>query len=483
MSNRATAEKVYKYIELNQLDKLADFIREKDLTGISLVSIIDVLVNQYDYSIEDLEKKGAIVEIEALLLDAQYHLQQIKKNPGLKAVLKNLKQGLDQLIEFWKKGNLRNEAAEQFLNSQAIRLMQNSWQHGAKEVDEYVKENTKKQLKTIYSQWLANEDVDQEIMKKIDEMVENGLFTNWKKDPNFNEAIQQKLTKNVIKLLLNDYQTGQLSVEMTDRIETLVTDMLLGLVRNETLGQYPKLETYFSSTVAILLKGSKPFDMTPTYTQSFQKIILDCRSGVLGGEIAIIIKQYVQEAIEATKFSSEQTIDFEKKAVQELIFEFKQNVAEVPEALQSFAEDSVNNYLENKYLNDSEFGVTITSRVINLLLVEWKSMESLELKKAVESIVMQNCTDLTKEIDKSISNTDLLSRLLQLEEKNAQLITALSQHGITIQSTENETVTVIDSTTPTLPGKNATAIGLFGSREVHVVRQDETPTLTANSPR
>jgi uncharacterized coiled-coil protein SlyX len=489
MFNKTISENVYKYIELNKLDKLASLIRGKDLTAISLVSVVDALVNKYNYPIEVLKEQGAIVDIEELLLSAQGYLQEIQTNPGLKGALKSVKQGLEQLMQFWKDGGLQNEDAEQFLNSQAIHLMQTSILHGAKEVDVYVTVNIKTQLNAIYSQWLVNGNAEQDVMKQIDAVVQGRIYTDWKNNSTFDYAIQQKLAKNVNKLLSNDYQLGQLPIQMIETIESAVIDMLLGLVRNESLGQYPKLETYFSSTVAIILKGSKPFDMTPTYTQAFQKIMIDCRNGTLGGEIPAILRQFVIEAIHAAKFPVEQVTPFEKKTAHGVIIEFKQKVEDVPEALRTFIETTVLEYLENKYHDDQEFGTSIKNRVINMLLVEWKEMESPGLRKAVESIVMQDCNLLIQEIDRSISSAVLASKILVLEEKNelqektiTQLITALSNHGITIQAMQNENATIVDSIKSTSHGAAAT-IGLFGIRDAQVARQDETPTPTQNSPR
>ncbi|MBA2651564.1 MAG: hypothetical protein H0U73_04770 [Tatlockia sp.] len=489
MFNKTISENVYKYIELNKLDKLASLIRGKDLTAISLVSVVDVLVNQYNYPIEVLKEQGAIVDVEELLQSANSYLQEIHTNPGLKGALKSVKQGLEQLIHFWKKGSLLNEAAEQFLNSQAIHLMQTSTLHGANEVDDYVTENIKTQMGSIYSQWLANANSEQDVMKQINEVVQGRIYTGWKNDKGFDKEIQQKLTKNVNTLLSTDYKLGQLPIEMTNTIESAVIKKLFGFINNKTLGQYPQLETHIASTVDILSDGSMHLDMKPIYIKGFKEIMLDCRTGALGGEIPLIIKQFVIEVIQAANFTVDQVTTYEKKAAQEIITEFKQNVEDVPEALRPFIETTVLDYLEKKYLDDKEFGASIKNLVINMLLVEWKEMESPELRKAVESIVMQDCNALIQEIDKSISSAVLASKIMVLEEKNDlqkktidQLITALSNYGITIEASP-ESSTIVDSIKPTPRWTSTAVIGLFGSRDSQVAGQDEITPQTENSPR
>src|ERR1043166_1389635 len=157
------SETIYKHIEFKKFDKLSSELKNQDLTGISLVSIVDVLVNDYGYSIDNLKNQGAIVDIEQLLDEAKLCLKEIQTNPGLQGKLTSLKNGLQQVIQFWKNSKLQNAKAEQFLNSQAICLMQTSPLHGSKEVDTYVTENIKQQMKEIYGQWLVSADSEQEI--------------------------------------------------------------------------------------------------------------------------------------------------------------------------------------------------------------------------------------------------------------------------------------------------------------------------------
>ncbi|MBA2655621.1 MAG: hypothetical protein H0U70_01390 [Tatlockia sp.] len=475
MFNKIIAEAVYKYIEHNKIDKLASFLKEKkNLTAISLVSVVDLLVKDYGFSLEELKKQGAIVEVGDLLENAQSYLQKVQTNPELKGALKSVKQGLESLIVLWKEGKLKNEAAEQFFNAQAIQLIQNSPQHGAKEVDDYVLENIKTQLNAIYSQWLNGDKSVQDLIKLIDATVQGRIYTAWKSNSTFDYAIQQKLVKNVNTLLSNNYHSGNLPEQMAETIESAVIDMLLGLVRNETLGQYKKLETYFSSTVAILLKGSKPFDMTSTYTKAFHKIMTECKNGVLGDEIPNIIQQFNLEAIQSTKFDREQVSAFEEQAAQELIIQFKQSMEDFPDSMPNFIENAVLEYLENRYTGDKEFGASIKNRVINMLLVEWKELESPELRNAVEAIVMQECNAIIEKVNTFISGADSETRILELEEKLSLVTRALIDHGVTIELTEREVATA--ELTKTVSFGPTSIFRLFDSRELQFSEQKETPT-------
>lgn len=413
--------KIYQLMHTNKIAELVEYIKTKDIHGVSLLTVMDALVPTH-FSSEELRERGAIVAFEQLFTDSDKYLVNIENaSVEIQDYLKRLQLGINELIKSWKQGSLQNQALEVLLTTEALQSLETAENQGSLDINvqKYYNQQLQEKFETIYDMWtqqaVAAADND-----AIDEVVINNLLAQWKNRTGVNPQIILQLKQYMVDILLARYQQGDLSEVVFKHANRHVTEMIIDSIENRTIREHTALSEALSREVKRLIGNELVTDLTSYYKNAIGKLLEKWLTGRLTEEEGRSLGNFVKNSLTNIELQGHERDEVERAMVKMLIAEYKaQSLANSLQAeLDYCLSNLVLSYLNVRFQSDEQFRTSSKREVVQIILDHWKhNVLTGDIPSVLDKLLLQEVNEIIQSISQAISVPKNATQLRLLEKQ------------------------------------------------------------------
>lgn len=418
--------KIYELMQSNNIAELVEYIKNKDIRGVSLLTVIDALVPAY-FTLEELRKRGAIVAFDQIFMDSKAYLANIENaSMDTEDYLTRLRQGIIELINSWKQKKLQYDELEIYLNAKALEQIEHDEYHCTLvfNVKKYLDQKIQEKFEAIYNAWTqqAIDGADNEVIENV---VISNLLGQWKSRTGVNPQLILQLKKYMVKILLTRYQQRNLSEAVVNHTNQHLIKMILKSIYDKSICEHEALSKALSEGFLLLLSIGKELVIGTDVNSHYETVINELLDKWLTGRslkaVGLSLCNFIKNSLTDVKLEGVERDEVERAMVEKLIAKFKEKrlVPSLQTELHQFLSNCVLFDLNVRFQTDEQLQVSLRKAVIEMMLDDWKE------NKLTKNILMVLDELLLKEFNEAIQSieqaTSILKNVAQLRSLEKQV--------------------------------------------------------------
>ncbi len=374
--------KYFKLLEADYSANIDDFIdyleASKELNGMGLAGLKDILATSTVISESKLKTKGAIFDFDEMTKMAEDLLSKPSLNKHDRQLLKRLGAGINYVFQMWNKNKLHNLDLSQKLQSEVVKLLVAKWfDQGVNQTNSSdcflnkLAERSDLYVKKCVADGLYH-DFGKSHLDKIKSNIADELKAIWTKMPEENAPLVTLLEERRQVQAVSCIKTGYKS--LCDLVLPALKEQVIKRLKDRSLFAYHELTERLRSIADSFEKQDEiEFDKKVLFKKAIDEVFLHWQRGVyhetpLEGQLEAIIT----EVVKPIKLEKGEEIDMLRAAsIESVLLDVKHNTVideKATQILKRIIDSKISLYYENMIRNASPENAIITSIVSQLLL-------------------------------------------------------------------------------------------------------------------